>query len=230
MTTNKDLIIAIDGHSSTGKSTVAKELAKKLNFSYIDTGAMYRCVTLLALENNLVYNGKINLYQLQQKLSNIEISFRYNDETKMSETWMNERNVENEIRSLQVSDNVSAISTLKFVRQHLVSLQQRMGESKRLVMDGRDIGTVVFPDADLKIFMTADVQVRAKRRYDELSAKGEFVTLEEVFENVQKRDLIDSTRAESPLKQAEDAIVLDNSNMTREQQLQWILDKVEAIN
>jgi cytidylate kinase len=220
------LIIAIDGHSSCGKSTVAKDLAKLLKIAYIDTGAMYRAVTLYALQNNLINDGRIDEEGLNSSLDDIDIRFRTNLGKGTNETWLNGENVENEIRSLDVSNNVSQISALGFVRRRLVELQQMMGEKGGVVLDGRDIGTVVFPNADLKIFMTASPEIRAQRRYDEMKAKGEEPSFEEVLKNVKDRDLMDSTRKESPLKQAEDAIVLDNSHLNQKEQLDWILDKL----
>jgi CMP/dCMP kinase len=220
------IIIAIDGHSSCGKSTVAKEIAHKFNLTYIDTGAMYRAVTLFAMQNNLICNGVIDTKKLENEISNIHIELIKNKETGQIETWLNNHNVETKIRSLEISNQVSAVSALAFVRKRLVELQQQMGKLGGVVMDGRDIGTVVFPDADLKIFMTATPEIRAQRRFDEMTIKGDKVTFDEVLENVKTRDHIDSTRKESPLKQAEDALTLDNSNLNRQQQLQWVLEKV----
>ncbi|SFE67532.1 (d)CMP kinase [Thermophagus xiamenensis] len=226
----RSIIIAIDGHSSCGKSTVARDLAKMLNIAYIDTGAMYRAVTLFALRQNMIVDGKINEEQLRNNLENIVIDFRLNPDKKLNETYLNGENVEEKIRSLEVSNNVSPISALGFVRKHLVALQRRMGEKGGVVLDGRDIGTVVFPNADLKIFMTASPEIRAKRRYDEMVAKGLTPKFEEILENIKERDKIDSTRSESPLKQADDALVLDNSHMTRREQLEWILNKINDID
>ncbi len=222
----KDIIIAFDGHSSCGKSTVAKAVAKKLEYTYVDSGAMYRMVTLLAMQNGLINGKEIDEDKLRQILKNVVISFKYNKEGKQ-ESYLNNINVESEIRTIEVSDKVSYISELAFVRERLVELQQKMGEEKRIVMDGRDIGTVVFPNAELKIFMTASSNVRAQRRYDELIGKGHDVTFEEVLENIEKRDYIDQNREHSPLRKAEDAIVLDNSNLTREEQLNWVLKFIE---
>ena len=219
----KDIIIAFDGHSSCGKSTVAKAVAKKLNYTYIDSGAMYRVVTLLAMRKNLINGRNINRDLLKKELKNLHILFKTN-ELGEQQTYMNNENVEMEIRSLEVSNLVSYISELDFVRGQMVRLQQEMGKQKRIVMDGRDIGTVVFPDAELKIFMTASPQVRAERRYKELIAKGDQVSFEEVLANVEKRDYIDQHREIGPLKKAEDAVVLDNSNLTREEQLIWVLN------
>lgn len=220
------MVVAIDGHSSCGKSTVAKDLAKQLKFIYVDTGAMYRAVTLYALENGIIQNGLIQETQLNQALSNINITFEFNAEQKSNTTFLNGRNVEREIRSLEVSNMVSPISAIGFVRKKLVELQQAMGENCNLVMDGRDIGTVVFPNAELKIFMTCDPQIRAQRRYDEMVEKGELVSLNEILENVKSRDFIDENRQESPLRRADDAILLDNAFFTKEEQLAWILAKL----
>ncbi|MGQ1889592.1 (d)CMP kinase [Thermophagus sp. OGC60D27] len=225
----RSIIIAIDGHSSCGKSTVARDLAKLLNIAYIDTGAMYRAVTLFALRRNMIIDGKINEEQLLESIGNIVIDFRANPDKKVNETYLNGEKVEDEIRSLEVSNNVSPVSALGFVRKHLVALQRLMGEKGGVVLDGRDIGTVVFPNADLKIFMTASPEVRAKRRYDEMIAKGFSPSFEEILNNVEERDRIDSTRLESPLKKADDAVVLDNSHMTRQEQLEWILDKIKEL-
>lgn len=219
--------IAIDGHSSCGKSTVAKDLAKELSFIYIDTGAMYRSVTLYALNNQLIASGKINEVKLKSLLSNIQITFQFDAIKKQNVTFLNGENVEDQIRGLEVSQNVSKVSTLPFVRKHLVALQQEMGKDGGIVMDGRDIGTVVFPSADLKIFMTASPEIRAQRRFDELKAKGENISITDILDNVKQRDHIDSTREMSPLKQADDAIVLDNSNLTKNEQLDWIIDKLK---
>ncbi|TCO10610.1 (d)CMP kinase [Natronoflexus pectinivorans] len=220
------IIIAIDGHSSCGKSTIAKDLAKKLNLIYIDTGAMYRAVTLFALSRGFINNDGINADKLRNSLSEIVVEFKRNSSTGELDTWLNGENVEKAIRTLEVSNNVSAISALKFVRERMVKLQQEMGQSGGVVLDGRDIGTVVFPNADLKLFMTASPEVRAQRRFDEMQSKGECVTFEDVLSNVQNRDHIDSTRVESPLRKADDALVLDNSFMDREEQFDWVLEKL----
>ncbi len=224
----KKLIIAIDGHSSCGKSTVAKDLAKELGYVYIDTGAMYRSVTLFAMQNGFVGNGTIDEKALGTHLNDIKITFKYQPEEKKNETFLNGISVEDAIRGLEVSQNVSAVSALGFVRRRLVELQQEMGIEGGIVMDGRDIGTVVFPKADLKLFMTAAPEIRAQRRFDELIAKGDPVNFDEILENVKFRDHQDSTREESPLMQADDAVVLDNSNLTKEEQLQWIMEKLHA--
>jgi len=224
--TDNKIVIAIDGHSSCGKSTVAKEVARMLNYIYIDTGAMYRAVTLYCLRNNLISNGIVDITQLRKQLGKINVIFGYNQTTDHNDIWLNGENVEEEIRQLPVSQNVSQVAAVAEVRKLLVTLQQEMGKSKGIVMDGRDIGTVVFPDAELKIFMTASADVRAKRRYDELIAKNEQVSYEEIMANITNRDRYDETREESPLRKADDALVLDNSYMSREEQLQWVLDKV----
>jgi len=226
--TNK-IIIAIDGHSSCGKSTVAKEVARKLNYIFIDSGAMYRAVTLYCLRHNLIKNGIVDLPELRNNIGKIKVSFRFNAETNHNDIWLNGENVEQEIRLLTVSQNVSPVAAVAEVRHLLVALQQEMGKSKGIVMDGRDIGTVVFPEAELKIFMTAQPDVRAKRRFDELTAKGETVSFDEIKANIVERDRYDETREESPLRKAEDAIILDNSYMTREEQLDWILSRVVGI-
>jgi len=226
--TNK-IIIAIDGHSSCGKSTVAKAIAQKLNYIFIDSGAMYRAVTLYCLRHNLINNGIVNIPELKANLDKIKVTFRFNDKTNHNDVWLNGENVEQEIRLLTVSQNVSPVAAVAEVRHLLVALQQEMGKSKGIVMDGRDIGTVVFPTAELKIFMTAQPDVRAKRRFDELNAKGESISYDEIKANIIERDRYDETRNESPLRQADDAIILDNSYMTREEQLEWILSRVVGI-
>lgn len=225
---SKNTVIAIDGFSSCGKSTVAKSLAKKLGFVYVDTGAMYRCITLFCINNNLITeDGTINETELQNTINSISIDFKWNPADEKNETYLNNVCVEDEIRGLGVAKYVSSVSSIKFVRERLVFLQREMGKSQNLVMDGRDIGTVVFPNADLKIFMTADPKVRAQRRFDEMSAKGECVSFDAIYQNVVDRDYQDQNRTESPLKQADDAVVLDNSNFTREEQLEWICQKLE---
>ena len=220
----KKITIAIDGHSSTGKSTMAKTLAKRIGYAYVDTGAMYRAVTLFALRNKLIKSDKVDEKALKEHLKrgDIVITFRPTKDGK-SVTVLNGRNVERYIRSMRVSNVVSVIAAIGFVRKEMVRQQQAMGKDKGLVMDGRDIGTVVFPDAEMKVFATASAQVRAQRRFDELRAKGDTTTtFDEVLANVTERDRIDSTRKESPLRQAEDAVVLDNSNLTFEQQDEWL--------
>ncbi|MFI5221810.1 MAG: (d)CMP kinase [Bacteroidia bacterium] len=217
----KKIIIAIDGHSSCGKSTLAKQLAGALGYRFIDSGAMYRAVTLFFL------NNQIDIYHLDavaDSLQNISIDFRWNPETGQQETFLNGENVENEIRvSTEIASVVSPVSAISEVRKFLVAQQQQMGAGKGIVMDGRDIGTVVFPEAELKIFLTADPKVRAKRRFDELIAKGRHTSFEDILANIRKRDTMDSNRADSPLRKAEDAVYLDNSHLTREQQLEFVL-------
>ncbi|WP_321289163.1 (d)CMP kinase [uncultured Sunxiuqinia sp.] len=226
---NNKIVIAIDGHSSCGKSTVAKQLAKRLGYIYLDSGAMYRAVTLFALHNQLAGGGKVDEQALIDRLEEIKIEFRFNETTKQNDTYLNGENVEDEIRQLPVANHVSPVATIREVRQAMVRQQQAMGKNKGIVMDGRDIGTVVFPDAELKIFMTASPEVRAQRRYDELTEKGKQVSFNEILKNVQDRDRIDSGRKESPLKQADDALILDNSTISREEQLKWVIEKVKEI-
>lgn len=221
----KKITIAIDGHSSCGKSTMAKDLARRIGYVYIDTGAMYRAVTLFAMRHNLIVNGQVDAAKLQEEMGNIHISLRLNPETQRPDTYLNGECVEREIRTMEVSRHVSLIATLPFVRSAMVEMQREMGKEKGVVMDGRDIGTVVFPHAELKIFVTASAEVRAQRRYDELTAKGEKCNYEEILENVKERDHIDSTRETSPLRQAEDAIVLDNTHMTIPEQENWLMEE-----
>ena len=222
----KKITIAIDGHSSCGKSTMAKDLAREVGYIYVDTGAMYRSVTLYALRKELFEeDGSVKTKELEAEMPNIHISFQLNTETGRPDTYLNGECVEKEIRSLEVSNHVSPIAAIGFVRRALVAQQQQMGKDKGVVMDGRDIGTVVFPDAELKVFVTASAEVRAQRRYDELKAKGMPADFDDILKNVQERDYIDSHREESPLRQAEDAILLDNSNMTIEEQKQWLLEQ-----
>lgn len=222
----KKITIAIDGHSSCGKSTMAKDLAHKIGYVYVDTGAMYRAVTLYALRNNLFdTDGGIKEDELKSRMGDISISFRLNTATGRPDTYLNGENVEQEIRTMQVSNRVSPIAALPFVRQALVAQQQAMGKEKGVVMDGRDIGTVVFPDAELKVFVTASAEVRAQRRYDELKAKGMEADYNDILKNVQERDYIDSHRPTSPLRKADDAIELDNSNMTVDEQNDWLMEK-----
>lgn len=227
----KNIIIAIDGYSSCGKSTLAKQLATKLNYAYIDSGAMYRAVTLYCIENQIIENGDIDEEKLKRELLNIKISFKYNKKLQKSETFLNARNVETKIREMEVSNNVSLISKLAYVREQLVDLQQEMGGQKGIIMDGRDIGTVVFPNAEIKLFMTADSKVRAERRYKEFQEKNSNITLEEVVKNINERDYLDENRDVSPLKKADDAIVLDNTNINQEQQFEnamsLIIKKIE---
>ncbi|MCR5270665.1 MAG: (d)CMP kinase [Prevotella sp.] len=228
----KKITIAIDGHSSCGKSTMAKALARKLGYIYVDTGAMYRSVTLYALRHNLFCeDGSIKTDELKQQMANISISFQLNAETGRPDTYLNGECVEQEIRSLEVSNHVSPIATLGFVREAMVAQQQQMGKDKGVVMDGRDIGTVVFPDAELKIFVTASAEVRAQRRFDELKEKGMPADYADILKNVQERDYIDSHREVSPLRQADDALLLDNSHMTIPEQDEWLMERYnEAIN
>ena len=222
----KKITIAIDGHSSCGKSTMAKDLAKRIGYIYVDTGAMYRSVTLYALRNGLFNaNGTIKEEELKAQMGNIKISFKLNKATGRPDTYLNGENVENQIRTMEVSSHVSGIAALPFVRAALVEQQQQMGAEKGIVMDGRDIGTVVFPNAELKVFVTAAPEVRAQRRYDELKAKGMVANFDDILKNVQERDYIDSHRATSPLRKAEGAIELDNSNITIEQQQQWLYNQ-----
>lgn len=224
----KKITIAIDGFSSCGKSTMAKDLAKEIGYIYIDSGAMYRAVTLYCLENSLFNSdGSVNSEELEKHINDISVSFCLNEETLKPETFLNGVNVESNIRTMEVSSRVSLVAALGFVREALVKLQQEMGKSKGIVMDGRDIGTVVFPDAELKIFVTASAEIRAKRRYDELMAKGQEVSFDEILKNVEERDRIDQTRAVSPLRKADDAIVLDNSNMTVEEQKAWLINEYQ---
>ncbi|WP_459209310.1 (d)CMP kinase [Aquimarina rhabdastrellae] len=220
------IIIAIDGHSSTGKSTVARRLAKELGYVYVDTGAMYRSVTLYAMQKDLIDKEHFDSHTLIQVLSEIQIRFEINKDSGRNEVVLNGKNVEREIRSLEVSSFVSQVAAISEVRTKLVEQQQEMGEEKGIVMDGRDIGTVVFPKAELKLFMTATAKDRAERRYKELVDRGDKVTYEEVLKNVVDRDHIDSTRKDSPLKKAEDAIVIDNSNLTLEGQFEKIFEIV----
>ena len=222
----KKITIAIDGHSSCGKSTMAKDLAKKVGYIYVDTGAMYRAVTLYALRNGLFNaDDTIRKEELQAKMSEINISFRLNEETGKPDTYLNDELVEQDIRTMEVSNLVSPIAALPFVREALVAQQQKMGEEKGIVMDGRDIGTVVFPNAELKVFVTASAEVRAERRYKELIGKGMEADFDEILKNVQERDFIDSHREVSPLRQADDALLLDNSHMTIEEQNEWLLER-----
>lgn len=224
----KKITIAIDGFSSCGKSTMAKDLAKRIGYIYVDTGAMYRSVTLFALRNGLFNEDEsVNIDELEKRMDEISISFKFNEQTCKPDTYLNGELVEDEIRSMEVSNHVSPIAAIPFVRTAMVAQQQKMGLDKGIVMDGRDIGTVVFPDAELKIFVTASAEVRAQRRFDELKGKGMEANYEEILKNVQERDYIDSHREVSPLKQAEDAIVLDNSYMTIEEQNAWIYNQYE---
>lgn len=224
------IIIAIDGHSSCGKSTMAKQLAQTVGYIYVDSGAMYRAVTLFALHRGLFdAEGKLDEAELQRLMPEIEVSFRLDPDTRLPLTFLNGACVEKDIRSLEVSQRVSPVSALPFVREAMTALQQAMGRTKGIVMDGRDIGTAVFPDAELKIFVTASAEVRAQRRYDELRAKGMPAAYEDILANVRERDYIDSHRALNPLRQAADALVLDNSHLTREEQNAWLLARFEEV-
>ncbi|MFO7743974.1 MAG: (d)CMP kinase [Psychroflexus sp.] len=220
----KSIVIAIDGHSSTGKSTVAKKLAKELEYKYVDTGAMYRAVTLFAMRNNWLQNGKVDESKLVKNLSSIEINFEYNPEAVTNDVILNGENVEKEIRAMEVSEHVSSVAKIDEVRKKLVEIQKQLGDEKGIVMDGRDIGSVVFPEAELKLFMTASADIRAQRRYNELKEKGEDITFEEVLKNVKHRDEVDSNRKNSPLIQSEDAIKIDNSELSQEEQFEIILN------
>lgn len=218
----KKLIIAIDGYSSCGKSTFAKSIAKMLNYIFIDSGAMYRAVTLYCMRRGFIGTGGLNLSGVLTELTDINIDFIFNPDIDEYETFLNSENVEQEIRNIEVSSNVSRISQIAEVRTRLVELQRQIGIQKGIVMDGRDIGTVVFPDADIKIFMTASVDIRAKRRHDELKAKGTIIDFEEIKRNIIARDIADENRDISPLRRADDAILLDNSRMSVDQQMDWV--------
>ena len=224
----KKIIVAIDGHSSCGKSTMAKSLAAQVGYIYVDTGAMYRAVTLFAMRQGLFdAQGQPDAARLEALVPKIEVSFHLDPTTNLPLVCLNGEVVEEEVRTLEVSSHVSAIAALPFVREALTRQQQRMGEEKGIVMDGRDIGTVVFPQAELKVFVTASAEVRAQRRFLELTAKGQAVAFEDILRNVQERDYIDSHREVAPLRQADDALVLDNSELTREEQMQWLRGRVE---
>ena len=222
----KKITIAIDGHSSCGKSTMAKDLAKKIGYVYVDTGAMYRAVTLFALRNELFNDdGSVKTEELEPRMEEIMITFQFNPETQKPDTYLNGELVEKEIRSLEVSNHVSPIAAIPFVRTAMVAQQQAMGREGGIVMDGRDIGTTVFPNAELKVFVTASAEVRAQRRYDELVAKGMPEPYEDILKNVQERDYIDSHREVSPLRPADDAILLDNSELTIPEQNEWLMQQ-----
>ncbi|MBO5710688.1 MAG: (d)CMP kinase [Rikenellaceae bacterium] len=225
----KKIVIAIDGFSSCGKSTFAKRVAARMGYVFIETGAMYRGVTLYGIEQRLIVDGEIDVQRLVERLKDIKLEFVFNPERQASDLYLNGRNVESEIRTMQVSSMVSRVSSIGEVRRYLTTIQREMGVRKGIVMDGRDIGTTVFPDAELKIFMTAAPQIRAQRRYAELEAKGEKVSIEEIERNLAERDLQDQTRKESPLKQAADAVVLDNSEMTIEDELRWFEQKIASL-
>ena len=224
----KKIVIAIDGFSSCGKSTMAKDLARRIGYVYVDTGAMYRSVTLFALNHHLFNeDGSVKADQLEKLMPEVNISFKLNTETGRPDTYLNGVCVENDIRGMEVSSHVSPIAAIPFVREALVAQQQRMGGDKGIVMDGRDIGTTVFPEAELKIFVTASAEVRAQRRYDELKAKGAEANYDDILKNVQERDYIDTHREVSPLRKADDALELDNSHMTIEEQNAWLMQRVE---
>ena len=225
----KKIVIAIDGFSSCGKSTMAKDLAREVGYIYIDSGAMYRAVTLYSMENGIFNGDVIDTEKLRNEIKNIHISFRLNPETGRPDTYLNGVNVENRIRTMEVSSKVSPISALDFVREAMVAQQQAMGKEKGIVMDGRDIGTTVFPDAELKIFVTATPEIRAQRRYDELKAKGQEASFDEILENVKQRDYIDQNREVSPLRKADDALLLDNTDLTIEQQKEWLFEHFNKV-
>ena len=225
----KKITIAIDGFSSCGKSTMAKSLAKEIGYIYIDSGAMYRAVTLYCIENGLIEDGEIRTEILKEDLKRINISFKINAETGQPDTYLNAENVENKIRTMLVSSMVSQVSALDFVRSAMVEQQQKMGKEKGIVMDGRDIGTTVFPDAELKIFVTASAEVRAQRRFDELKSKGQEASYDEILHNVKQRDYLDQNREVSPLRQASDAILLDNSTLTIEEQKAWLINQFNRV-
>lgn len=222
----RKIVIAVDGYSSCGKSTMAKDLAREIGYIYVDTGAMYRSVTLFAMRNSLFNaDGSVKEDELKRRMGEISISFKLNSETGRPDTYLNGELVENEIRTMEVSAHVSKIAALPFVREAMVAQQQAMGKEKGIIMDGRDIGTVVFPDAELKIFVTASAEVRARRRFNELKEKGMAADYEDILKNVQERDYIDSHREVSPLRKADDAIELDNSNISIAQQRDWLMAK-----
>ena len=222
----KKIVIAIDGHSSCGKSTMAKALARRIGYVYVDTGAMYRAVTLYALRHGMIdAEGRVDEQTLEASMDQVRVSFTLNAETRTPETCLNGENVEHDIRGMEVSAHVSAIAALPFVRRVMEAQQKAMGRDKGIVMDGRDVGTVLFPDAELKIFVTATAEVRARRRYNELKAKGMDADYDEILKNVQQRDYIDSHREVSPLRKADDALELDNSNITLQQQDEWLMQR-----
>ena len=225
----KKITIAIDGFSSCGKSTMAKDLAREIGYIYVDTGAMYRAVTLYSLEHNIFSSDDIDTEKLKNEMSNIHITFQLNPETNRPDTYLNGVRVEDKIRAMEVSSRVSPIAALPFVREAMVAQQQEMGKNKGVVMDGRDIGTTVFPDAELKIFVTASPEIRAQRRFDELKAKGEEAGFDEILENVKQRDFIDQNREVSPLRKADDALLLDNSHMTIAEQKKWLMDQFRRV-
>ena len=224
----KKITIAIDGFSSTGKSTLAKQLAQHLKYVYVDSGAMYRAVALYALQNKLIDGARLKTSQLINALSAINVTFIYNENLKTSEVYLNDVNVNKDVRTMAVSNAVSIVATVAEVRQQLVDLQQQMGSKKGIVMDGRDIGTVVFPDAELKLFMTASSETRAKRRFDELAVTESKVSFQAVLDNINSRDHLDSTREDSPLYKAKDAVEIDNSNLSKEQQFDQVMSLVNT--
>ena len=225
----KKITIAIDGFSSCGKSTMAKDLAREIGYIYIDSGAMYRAVTLYSIENGIFQGERIDAERLQKEIGSIRISFQLNQETGRPDTYLNGVNVEDKIRGIAVSSRVSPIAALGFVREAMVAQQQEMGKSKGIVMDGRDIGTTVYPDAEQKIFVTATPEIRAQRRYDELKAKGQEASFNEILENVKQRDYIDQNREVSPLRKADDALLLDNTDMTIPQQKEWLQEQFNRV-
>ena len=225
----KKITIAIDGFSSCGKSTMAKDLAKRIGYVYVDSGAMYRAVTLYAMEHGCFNGEQLDEEKLRSMMKDIHISFQFNPETGKPDTYLNNIKVERQIRSMEVSERVSIVAALAFVRSEMVAQQQVFGKEKGVVMDGRDIGTTVFPDAELKIFLTASPEIRAQRRYDELKAKGQEASFDEILENVKERDYLDQHRDVSPLVKAEDAILLDNSYMTIDQQNEWLMTKYQEV-
>lgn len=227
---SKRITIAIDGHSSCGKSTMAKDLARKIGYIYIDSGAMYRCCTLFAMREGLIApDGTIDEASFQNRMSEIQVAFKLNAESGRPDTYLNGQCVEQEIRTMEVSSHVSPVAALPFVRAAMTAQQQAMGKEGGIVMDGRDIGTAVFPDAEMKIFVTASDEIRAQRRFDELKAKGQEANFDEVLANLRERDRIDSTRSVAPLRKADDALVLDNSHMTIEEQNEWLLDRFHEL-
>ncbi len=227
---SKRITIAIDGHSSCGKSTMAKDLARKIGYIYIDSGAMYRCCTLFAMREGLIApDGTIDEASFQNRMSEIQVAFKLNAESGRPDTYLNGQCVEQEIRTMEVSSHVSPVAALPFVRAAMTAQQQAMGKEGGIVMDGRDIGTAVFPDAEMKIFVTASDEIRAQRRFDELKAKGQEANFDEVLANLRERDRIDSTRSVAPLRKADDALVLDNSHMTIKEQNEWLLDRFHEL-
>ena len=224
---SKKINIAIDGHSSCGKSTIAKSISQKFQMRYIDTGAMYRAITLFCLQNNLISEGVVNNKGLKKYLDSINLGFEYNSQNQVSETFLNGENIEDKIRGLQVSENVSFVAKLPFVRKKLVVLQQEIGKEKNVVMDGRDIGTKVFPDAEIKFFVTADVKIRAKRRFEEMNSKD--VSFDQILNNLKMRDENDTSRETNPLRIAEDAILIDNSEKSLEQQNIFVFSEIEKV-